>query len=91
MWLGLLGRRKIAALEAQVAELEKALHDLAQDFRTLDVEMTANVDRLTGLAKRMQGRKGGRPPAQPQPNGAAEGDSEPESAIGPHGFSRHVL
>lgn len=89
MWLGILGRKKISALEAQVAALEEQLGKLAQDFRTLDLEMTANVDRLTGIAKRIQGRQGGRPPSKP--NGEAEGDPKDEFAIPNTGFTRHVL
>jgi len=76
IWLGVRGRAKISALEERMDKLE-------QDFRSLDVEMTDQVDRLTGLAKRIQGRKGGRPPNRP-----AEEDVEPEAER--PGFSRHV-
>jgi hypothetical protein len=78
LWLGLRGRVKIASLEKRMEELEKA-------FRDLDLEMAANVDRLTGIAKRIQGRRGGRPP-----EGKPEGEAEPELEV-PNGFSRHVL
>jgi hypothetical protein len=78
LWLGLRGRVKIEALEKRCEELE-------QGFRALELEMTNAVDRLHGLAKRMQGRRGGRPP-----NGEAKGDAEPDSPETPHGFfSRH--
>jgi hypothetical protein len=85
LWLGVQGRKKIAALEELVGILEKRLEQLEKAFQTLDLEMTDRVDRLNGIAKRIQGRRGGRPPA--------DGDSNAEEAPAalPNGFSRHVL
>jgi TolA-binding protein len=88
LWLGVEGRKKISALEMQLAALQDQFEKLHQDFRTLDLEVTGHVDKLTGIAKRFTGRKGGRPPAAPEANGDAEGDSESRP---PSGFSRHVL
>lgn len=88
MWLGLSGRTKIAALEELLAILEKRLQELEKAFQALDLEMTDRVDRLNGLAKRIQGRKGGRPP-NPPPDG--QGDAETPDEPLPNGFSRHVL
>lgn len=81
LWLGLRGRVKIAALEERVDKLEEA-------FRSLDLEMTGHVDRLAGLAKRIQGRRGGRPPAS---NGKEQSDADAESELPTGEFSRHVL
>ena len=91
LWLGLTGRRKISSLDAEIARLDEKLDRLAEDFRTLDLEMTSHLDRLNGIAKRITGRKGGRPPSA-QPNGHAEGNSEPDdgTAIPPTGFTRHA-
>jgi len=86
LWLGVLGRRKIASLEAAMDEQHKAHEQLLQAFRTLEIEMSNQVDRLVGVAKRMQGRRGGRPPGQ------SNGEAEPESEALPFPggiFSRH--
>ena len=66
LWLGLAGRRKIAALEERQELLEKLV-------RQYDGEVTDAIDRLEGIAKRFTGRKGGRPPAA-----QLEMDSHPE-------------
>lgn len=84
-WLGLRGRRAIAALQASVEEQDKRHEELLKAFRSLELDMTNQVDRLVGVAKRMQGRRGGRPPGE-SPNGEAE--AEPQGSLG---FSRHVL
>ena len=68
LWLGVLGRRKIAALEERQERLEQLV-------RQYDGEVTDAIDRLEGIAKRFTGRKGGRPPAA-----HAEVDSHPELA-----------
>jgi hypothetical protein len=86
LWLGVLGRRKIAALETAMDEQHKRHQELLQAFRTLEVDMASQVDKLVGIAKRIQGRRGGRPPGQP--NGEAEVESE--ALPFPGGiFSRH--
>jgi hypothetical protein len=85
LWLGVQGRKKIAALEELLGILEQRLEQLEKAFQALDLEMTDRVDRLNGIAKRIQGRRGGRPPADGDSN--AEGP-QPEF---PNGFSRHVL
>lgn len=86
MWLGLAGRVKIGALEARCAALEAALDKMHADFRALDLEMTSQVDRLAGLAKRYSGRLGGRPPNKPDEKTVEGGDEATLQA-----FSRHVL
>jgi hypothetical protein len=82
LWLGVSGRRKIADLEERLERVEKA-------FRTLDLDVTNQIDRLTGLAKRYTGRLGGRPPAK------QDGEAPPQSEDGLPTtgalFSRHVL
>lgn len=78
----------IAALTEQLGVVEKRLEELQKAFEALDLEMTDRVDRLNGIAKRMQGRRGGRPPGTPEP--APDGDSQAELPL-PNGFSRHVL
>lgn len=88
MWLGIFGRRKLAALEELLGILEKRLDETQKAFNALDLEMTDRVDRLNGIAKRIQGRRGGRPPAQE--NGDAKSEDSPTEEI-PLGFSRHVL
>lgn len=85
LWLGIRGRRAIAALQASVDEQDKRHEELLKAFRSLELDMTNQVDRLVGVAKRMQGRRGGRPPDQP-----ANGEAEPEAQTS-LGFSRHVL
>jgi hypothetical protein len=86
LWLGLRGRKAIADLNARLEATEEALHKLQQSFTALDLDMTSQVDRLAGIAKRIQGRRGGRPP------GEKNGDSEPEAELPlGNGFSRHVL
>ena len=84
-WLGPLGRRKIGKLDAQVAALNERLDKLHEEFRMLDLEMTNQVDRLAGIAKRFTGRKGGRPR---ETNGEADAEAEGNAQLG---FSRHVL
>jgi len=86
LWLGLRGRTKIAALEARIEGFEQLVEKLQKDFRALDVEMTDQVDRLAGIAKRFTGRKGGRP-KDPPPEG--DSDAEPEPAAPTGFFSRH--
>lgn len=88
-WLGIQGRKKIADLERSLGVMEKRLHEVEQAFGALDLEMTDKVDRLNGIAKRMQGRRagplGGRPPAE------KNGDAEAENGPTEHTFfSRHV-
>lgn len=68
LWLGIKGRVKLQALEERCERLER-------QFRDLDGEVTGHLDRLEGIAKRFTGRKGGRPPAEPQ-----EADLYPELA-----------
>lgn len=91
LWLGVLGRRKIAALEARIEGFESALQKLHEDFRALDLEMTNQVDRLAGIAKRFTGRKGGRPPNPPEAPAEADADAESHPLATPNGFNRHVL
>ena len=85
LWLGIEGRRKIKALEERCSALEDALEKTLKEFRALDLEMASQIDRLTGLAKRIQGRRGGRPPGQ------QNGEAEPETQDLPLPFNRHVL
>ena len=58
LWLGILGRRKLAGLDERQERLESA-------FRMLQLEMTDALDKMDGIARRFTGRKGGRPPSQP--------------------------
>lgn len=88
LWLGLRGRAKIAALEASIGQLQEGLEKLRKDFGTLDVEMTDHLDRLTGIAKRFTGRKGGRPPANPNDDANGEAEAPVQHGLG---FTRHVL
>lgn len=74
-WFGLAGRAKIGALEARMDRLEGQMRDL-------DLEVTDALDKLSGIAKRFTGRKGGRPPK----NG--EEDQLGDQAAS---FSRHIL
>lgn len=85
LWLGLRGRRAIGTLQSAVEEHDKRFQELQKAFTSLEIEMANQVDRLVGVAKRMQGRRGGRPPGD-----AANGETEaqPEAQLG---FSRHVL
>jgi len=76
MWLGLAGRVKIGALEARMEALERQV-------KQYDSEVTDAIDKLSGIAKRFTGRKGGRPPNAS--NAEAE-ETEPAQQ-----FSRHVL
>lgn len=85
-WLGLEGRKRIGKLEEEIQELRRL-------FRELEIEMVGNIDKLSGIAKRMQGRRGGRPPKDgegaPEEGQAQEG--EPASPTGtPSWFSRHI-
>jgi TolA-binding protein len=91
LWLGVLGRRKLAALEERCSALEQALEECKKGFRALDLEMTDQVDRLTGIAKRIQGRRGGRPPGKE--DGDRQSETENGSADQPSlpFFNRHVL
>ena len=75
MWLGLRARRKLEHLELRMQQLER-------EWRTVDLEVTNHLDKITGIAKRFTGRTGGRPPKEPQlPNG------EEQSELG---FNRHT-
>jgi TolA-binding protein len=85
LWLGLRGRAAIASLNERLALLDQRLDELQKAFDTLDLEMTDKVDRLNGIAKRIQGRRGGRPPSE------QNGDAESENAPTQLGFTRHVL
>jgi hypothetical protein len=58
--------------------LELGMKRLEDQFRSLDLEMTDALDKLTGIAKRFSGRKGGRPPNE-------EPEQKPEVP-----FNRHV-
>lgn len=73
-WLGLAGRAKIGSLEARMEHLETMV-------KQFDQETTDAIDRLSGIAKRFTGRKGGRPPKNAE-EGAEDGEAP---------FSRHVL
>ena len=75
LWLGLIGRRKIAELEARMEVVERTV-------READLELTVALDKLTGIAKRFTGRKGGRPLKETPENG----EEAPVEA-----FTRHVL
>lgn len=57
LWLGIQGRKKLADLERSVDALEESVHKLSQAFGSLDLEMTNQVDKLAGIAKRFTGRK----------------------------------
>jgi hypothetical protein len=85
LWLGLRGRAAIAKLNDELGVVHKRLDELQKAFESLDLEMTDKVDRLNGIAKRIQGRRGGRPP------GDANGEAETGEAPSQLGFSRHVL
>jgi len=88
-WLGVRGRAKIAALDRQLAAQAEEIAGLRTAFRRLEIEMSDNLDKLVGIAKRMQGRKGGRPPALLQDEAPApEPDTERTEQLP---FSRHVV
>jgi len=78
LWLGLAGRVKIGALEARMEALERSV-------KQYDAEVTDAIDKLSGIAKRFTGRKGGRPPRE------ANGEAEETESADTKGFSRHVL
>jgi len=85
LWLGLRGRKLIGDLKDELRVLDQRLNETQKAFNALDLEMTNQVDRLNGIAKRIQGRRGGRPPAE------QNGNSESEDAPAQLGFTRHVL